>query len=58
MFSCQTASMAVWMELRREGAILALLGVMLGLPITQLPQLQQAGCEWSCAIEHRNTMVD
>ena len=37
------ASMAVWIELRREGLILALLGVMLGLPITQLPQLQQAG---------------
>jgi ABC-type antimicrobial peptide transport system permease subunit len=34
--------MAVLSELRREALILALLGILLGLPVTQLPQLQQA----------------
>ncbi|CAL1154419.1 unnamed protein product [Cladocopium goreaui] len=33
--------MAVLSELRREALILALLGILLGLPVTQLSQLQQ-----------------
>ncbi|CAK9007630.1 Hypothetical protein (Fragment), partial [Durusdinium trenchii] len=39
---CLDAVMAVYRELWREGLVLALLGFHLGLPVTQLPKLQEA----------------